>query len=114
VKIRTGNDFINLAFMEVDGNNAIKEVIEQNLTVFINGFNIEEILEPCAEFITKRESWIMDGKFKINVDTIDFRYIVGKVELTRIFRFINGEYSKEEEEREKLKQEIDYDIKAFM
>jgi hypothetical protein len=75
--------------MEVDGNNAIKEVIEQNLTVFIDGLNIEEILEPCAEFVTERESWMMDGKFKV-------------------------EHSKEEEEREKLKQEIDYDIKAFM
>jgi thiamine-triphosphatase len=100
--------------MEVDGNNAIKEVIEQNLTVFIDGLNIEEILEPCAEFVTERESWMMDGKFKVDVDTIDFGHIVGKVELTRIFRFANGEHSKEEEEREKLKQEIDYDIKAFM
>jgi len=55
-KIRTGGDFINSAFTEIDGNNAAKEVIEQNLTVSADGVSIEEMLEPCAEFAMKRES----------------------------------------------------------
>jgi thiamine-triphosphatase len=112
-KIRTGGDFINSAFTEVDGNNAVKEVIEQNLIVSADGLSIEEMLEPCAEFVTERESWIMDGRFKVNVDTTDFGYIVGEVELTETFRSANGEHS-EEKEGEKLKQEMDQDIKAFM
>ena len=113
-KIRTDGNFINSAFTEVDGNNAVKEVIEQNLTISTGGLSIEEMLEPCADFLTERESWIMDGRFKVDVDTTDFGHIVGEVELTRTFRSTNGEHGGEEEEREKLKQEMDQDIKAFM
>jgi thiamine-triphosphatase len=113
-KIRTGGDFINSAFTEVDGNNAVKEVIEQNLTVSADGLSIEEMLEPCAEFVTERESWMMDGRFKVDVDTTDFGHMVGEVELTRTLRAANGEHGEEEEEREQLKQEMDRDIKAFM
>jgi thiamine-triphosphatase len=113
-KIRTGGDFINSAFTEVDGNNAVKEVIEQNLTVSADGLSIEEMLEPCADFVTERESWIMDGRFKVDVDTTDFGHMVGEVELTGTLRSANGEHGEEEEEREKLKQEMDQDIKAFM
>jgi thiamine-triphosphatase len=36
-KIRTGGDFINSAFTEVDGNNAVKEIMNQNLTVSADG-----------------------------------------------------------------------------
>jgi thiamine-triphosphatase len=114
-KIRTGGDFINSAFTEVDGNNAVKEVIEQNLAVSVDGLSIGEMLEPCAEFATDRESWIMDGRFKVDVDTTDFGHIVGEVELTGTLRYADGEHGEEEEEREKkLKQEMDQDIKAFM
>ncbi|KAN0116781.1 hypothetical protein V8E51_002758 [Hyaloscypha variabilis] len=113
-KIRTGGDFINSAFIEVNSNNIVKGVIEQNLTISIDGLSIEEILEPCAEFVTERESWIIDGRFKVNVDITDFRHIVREVELTRTLRSANSEHSKEEEEREKLKQEMDHDIKAFI
>jgi thiamine-triphosphatase len=114
-KIRTGGDFINSAFTEVDGNNAVKEVIEQNLTVSADGLSIEEMLEPCAEFVTERESWMMDGRFKVDVDITNFGHIVGEVELTRTLRYTNSEHGEEEEEREKkLKQEMDQDIKAFM
>ena len=56
----------------------------------------------------------MDGRFKFNVDTTDFRYMVREVELIRTLWSANGEYSEEEEERGKLKREMDQDIKAFM
>ncbi|KAH8814408.1 hypothetical protein F5882DRAFT_513192 [Hyaloscypha sp. PMI_1271] len=55
-KIRTDGNFINSAFTEVDGNNAVKEVIEQNLTISTGGLSIEEMLEPYANFLTERES----------------------------------------------------------
>lgn len=73
------------------------------------------MLEPCAEFVTERESWIMDGRFKVDVDTTDSGHIVGEVELTGTLRYANGERGEEEEEREKkLKQEMDQNTKAFM
>jgi thiamine-triphosphatase len=83
------------------------------LIVSTDGLSIEEILEPCAKFVTERESWIIDGRFKVNVDTTDFGHIVREVELTETFRSANSEHS-EEKEGEKLKQEMDQDIKAFM
>jgi thiamine-triphosphatase len=111
-KIRTGGDFINSAFKEIDGNNAVKEVIEQNLTVSADGLSIEELLEPCAEFVTERESWIIDGRFKVDVDTTDFGHIVGEVELTRTLQCANDEYGEEEEKG--LREKMDQEIKAFM
>jgi hypothetical protein len=46
---------------------------------------------------------MIDGRFKVNVNTTDFGHIVREVELTGTLRFTNSEHSKEEEEREKLK-----------
>jgi thiamine-triphosphatase len=77
------------------------------LTVSADGLSIEEMLEPCAEFVTERESWMMDGRFKVDVDTTDFGHIVREVELTGTLQSANGEHGEEEEEREKLKQEMD-------
>ena len=114
-KIRTGGDFINSAFTEIDGNNAVKEVVEQHLTVPADGLSIEEMLEPCAEFVTERESWMIDGRFKVDVDTTDFGHTVGEVELTRTLQYTNGEHGDEEKEVEKrLKEKMDQEIKAFM
>jgi thiamine-triphosphatase len=75
----------------------VKEVIKQNLTVSADGLGIEEILEPCAEFVTERESWIIDGRFKVDVDTTDFGHIIREVELTRTLQCANGEHGEEEE-----------------
>jgi hypothetical protein len=55
-KIRTGGDFINSAFIEVNSNNIVKEVISQNLTISADRLSIEEILEPYTEFVIKQES----------------------------------------------------------
>lgn len=114
-KIRAGGDFINSAFTEIDGNNAVKEVIEQNLAVSTNGLSIEEMLEPCAEFVTERESWMVDGRFKVDIDTTDFGHTVGEVELTRTLQYANGEHGEGREEKEtKMKEKMDQEIKAFM
>jgi hypothetical protein len=61
----------------------VREVIEQNLTLSTDGISIEEMLAPCAEFVMDREAWIIDGRFKVDVDTTDFGHIVGEAELTR-------------------------------
>jgi hypothetical protein len=45
-KIRTGGDFINSAFTEVDGN----KVINQNLTISADGLSVEEML-ACRQFV---------------------------------------------------------------
>jgi len=110
-KVRTGGDFINSAFMEIDGNKAVKEVIEQNLIVSADGISIEDMLEPCADFVTERESWMIDGRFKVDVDTTDFGHIVGEVELIKTLQYANGEG---EEKDEILKNKMDQEIKAFM
>jgi len=107
-KIRTGGDLINSAFTEIDGTNAVKEIIEQNLPITADGRNIEDILDPCADFVTERESWIIEGSYKVDVDTTDFGHIVGEVELTRILQ------DADEEEEAGLTEKMDQDIKAFM
>lgn len=61
----------------------MKEVIEENLAVTADGPSIEEILSPCAEFVTERESWMIATDFKVDVDTTDFGHNVGEVELIR-------------------------------
>ncbi|KFZ20938.1 hypothetical protein V502_02965 [Pseudogymnoascus sp. VKM F-4520 (FW-2644)] len=109
-KIRTGGDLINSAFAEIDGNNAVKEIIKQNLRDSADGADIEEILKPCAEFATGRESWMIDGKFKVDVDKTDFGHIVGEVELTRTLEYVN----EEEEKLKELKEKMDQEIKLFM
>ncbi|OAF56022.1 hypothetical protein VC83_07993 [Pseudogymnoascus destructans] len=109
-KIRTGGDFINSAFAEIDGNNAVREIIDQNLSNSADGADIEEILKPCAEFATDRESWMIDGKFKVDVDKTDFGHIVGEVELTRTLEYAN----EEEEKLRELKEKMDQEIKVFM
>ncbi|OBT71264.1 hypothetical protein VF21_09931 [Pseudogymnoascus sp. 05NY08] len=109
-KIRTGGDFINSAFAEIDGNNAVNEIIKQNFSDFADGAAIEEILTPCAEFATDRESWMIDGKFKVDVDKTDFGHTVGEVELTRTLEYVN----EEEEKLKELKEKMDQEIKLFM
>lgn len=109
-KIRTGGDFINSAFAEIDGNIAVKEIIKQNLRGFTDGADIEEILKPCAEFATDRESWMIDGKFKVDVDKTDFGHTVGEVELTRTLEYVNEEEAK----LKGLKEKMDQEIKLFM
>jgi hypothetical protein len=35
------------------------------------------MLEPCAEFLTEEEKWMIDGRFKVDVDIIDLGHMVG-------------------------------------
>ncbi|RMZ77163.1 hypothetical protein DV737_g4497, partial [Chaetothyriales sp. CBS 132003] len=121
-KVRSGGDFINSAFTEVDGFSAVKEVIRQNLAVSVDDGghhhgdrvgSIECILQPCAEFVTERESWMIDGTFKVDVDTTDFGHSVGEVELTATLgKNTNG--GDQVGEEEELRHKMDQDINAFM
>ncbi|OJD09858.1 hypothetical protein AJ78_08894 [Emergomyces pasteurianus Ep9510] len=74
-KIRAGGNFINSSFMEVDGNDAVKEIIKCNLIHARDSHSIEEMLEPCAAFVTERESWRIDGRFRVDVDTTWTRFL---------------------------------------
>lgn len=113
-KIRTGGDFINSAFTEIDGSDLVKKVVERNLVVSTDGLNIEELLEPCADFVTERESWILDDKFKVDVDATNFGHTVGEVELTHTVS-VHDEHGEIEEEKEKeLREKMDREIEAFM
>ncbi|KAH8197333.1 hypothetical protein TruAng_008499 [Truncatella angustata] len=113
-KIRTGGNFINSAFREIGGDKAVTEVVQKNLTVTADGAGIEKLLEPCAEFITDRESWIIDGKFRVDVDTTDFGHTVGEVELTAFLQSASGEQGEEQEEEKNLREKMNQEIKAFM
>ncbi|KAK8859552.1 CYTH-like domain-containing protein [Apiospora arundinis] len=75
-KIRAGGDYINSAFMEIDGIQAVERAVK-NIMV-LPGFrsDLEEMLVPCADFVTDRESWMIDGKFKVDVDSTDFSHII--------------------------------------
>ncbi|TAQ86786.1 hypothetical protein B7494_g4877 [Chlorociboria aeruginascens] len=107
-KIRDGGDFVNSVFTEVQGDKAVKEVIEQNMAVSTDGVEINGILKPCADFVTDRESWIIDSRFRVDVDTTDFGHMVGEVELTRSLQF------EDEVEKERLQEEMDHEIRDFM
>ncbi|KAH6648118.1 CYTH-like domain-containing protein [Truncatella angustata] len=113
-KIRTGGNFINSAFREIGGDKAVTEVVQKSLTVTADGAGIEKLLEPCAEFITDRESWIIDGKFRVDVDTTDFGHTVGEVELTEVLQSASGEQGEEQEEEKNLREKMNQEIKAFM
>jgi hypothetical protein len=52
---------VNSAFMELAGKNAVKEIVEQSLSISTNKMDIEEVLKPSAEFVTERESWSIGG-----------------------------------------------------
>lgn len=114
-KVRSSGDFINSAFIEIDGTKAVKEIITRNLTVSSGERAIDEMLEPCADFVTERESWLLDGKFKVDVDTTDFGHVVGEVELTRNLKYADGEDTKDEKEKEGiLKEKMNQEIEDFM
>lgn len=113
-KVRAGGDFINSSFTEIDGNEAVKEIIKRNLIDASDGHNIEEMLEPCAAFVTERESWRIDGRFKVDIDTTDFGHIIGEVELTEALASIGGERAEGEGAEEHLKERMNQEIQAFM
>lgn len=94
VNIRIAGDFINPAFTEIDRNDLVKGVVGRNLPFNADRCGMEEISSPCAELIMERESWIINGSFKVDVDTADFGHTVGEVSMTRTFRYAAG---KEEE-----------------
>lgn len=79
-KVRVDGDFINSAFTEVEGYMAVKEAVKHHLAGATEGLRIEGVLKPCAEFVTERESWVVEGRFKVDVDTTDFGHTVGEVD----------------------------------
>lgn len=126
-KIRSGGDFLNSAFVEVEGLEGVREVVEGELGVLKKGGEeeegsyddkglggeivLEDVLNPCAEFVTERESWLIERKFKVDVDTTDFGHVVGEVELVKV---IERNMKAREDERKKLERGMQKEIKKLM
>jgi thiamine-triphosphatase len=110
-KSRTGGDFVNSALAEVHSSRAVRDTINQNLFVIGDGRVIEEVLSPCAEFLTKRQSSMINGKFQVDVDTTNFGHRVGEVELTRD---LGGIATEPKEVEEHFREEMDTEISDFM
>lgn len=114
-KLRAGGDFINSAFEETDDSRSILDMVKQNLDVARDCHSIENVLSPCAEFITERESWMIDDKFQVDVDSTDFGHRVGEVELTR---YLGDTYNELGSDRKTVEEDLmakmDMDITAFM
>ena len=107
-KVRVGGDFINSSFREINDVDSIrKEITKYSVGVGINRA-IEEMLCPCADFVTERESWMING-FKIDVDTTDFGHTVGEVELTKYLSTEDGTAREQE-----LILVMDTEIETFM
>lgn len=113
-KIRTGGDFLNSAFLEVDGSDTVRDAVKKYLNIPLNDLSIEEVLSPCADFVTDRESWMLDGKFQVDVDTTDFEHMVGEVELTSYLKYGDGHHGVDHKLEEDMRANMDMEIKNFM
>jgi len=113
-KIRKGGDFLNSAFLEVDGSKAVSNAAKKYLNVPLDGRSIEEVLSPCAEFVTRRESWMLDRKFQVDVDTTDFGHKVGEVELTTYLDCGNSKHGVDQKREADIRANMDTEIKNFM
>ncbi|CAG8972332.1 hypothetical protein HYALB_00001735 [Hymenoscyphus albidus] len=58
-KISVSGNYIDSVCTEILGADAVKEVIKRNLKISTDGKTIQELLKPCAEFITDRQSWTL-------------------------------------------------------
>ncbi|CAG8973641.1 hypothetical protein HYALB_00002207 [Hymenoscyphus albidus] len=102
-KISVSGNYINSVCTEIVGAEAVKEVIKRNLKISTDGKTIQELLKPCAEFVTDRQSWTLadhtttltlnlafQSKLSVVIDEShspspsnpDFKHIVGEVEWT--------------------------------
>lgn len=95
----------------------VEKLIGYHLGIATGGRGIEEVLGVCAEFVCERESWMVDGRFRVDVDTVDFGHVVGEVELTCELDNNGGTHAEGQGQEEKarlLRETMDRDIRAFM
>jgi len=80
-KVKVGGDFINSAFQEFTGMEAVSKLVHQHLPKHEISLSVTDILSVWAHFATKRRSWKVNDHFLIVLDEADFGHIVGEVEL---------------------------------
>lgn len=111
-KIAMGGDYANSRFQELAGGGDVGAYVRGVL----GGEQAREEdsfgLSQTAEFVTARETWVVDGEFHVVRDRMDFGHEVGEVELQQVLK---GEHEmpSEEAKREAM-QEMDERIVAFM
>ncbi|KAK4943436.1 hypothetical protein LTR10_016927 [Elasticomyces elasticus] len=118
-KIKVGGDYKHSQFQEVKGISAVSAAISkhlqdlrcrgamryQNRSAPFDTYNIN----PVAEYATIRDSWTVDDKYTIVIDTTDFGHTVGEVELEHDY----PDFSQEDKKNVLLKQ-MDENIASFM
>lgn len=125
-KISVSGNYIDSVCTEIFGADVVKEVIKHNLKISTDGKTIQELLKPCAEFVTDRQSWTLadctttptptltptfQGKLSVVIDEShspspggnpDFKHIVGEVEWTAP---LFGECTQREKHLERIGKE---------
>lgn len=81
-KVKVGGDFINSAFQEFTGAEAVSKIIHQHLPKPGSFTSVTDMLEVWARFSTRRRSWKVNDHFLIVLDEADFGHMVGEVELS--------------------------------
>ncbi|KAF2116804.1 CYTH-like domain-containing protein [Lophiotrema nucula] len=84
-KVRSGGDFLNSQFTEYNKREEIEEILRSVSASIGQSLRLHPFdLSVVANFVTKRESWDLDG-FRVVVDETDFGHNVGEVELCQVF-----------------------------
>ncbi|AEO67146.1 uncharacterized protein THITE_2010984, partial [Thermothielavioides terrestris NRRL 8126] len=107
-KVRRGGDFVRSRFEELRGERDVGRCVAAVVGIeeaVVRDFGLGKL----AEFVTTREAWLVDGKFKVVRDRMDFGHEVGEVELQ-----VEVEGGIGEGEKAVLMEEMDRRIVAFM
>ena len=73
-----GNQQLTAIFREVEGFEAVKRALEDDGIILKDDH--DPCVQPLASFVTSRCSWTCKG-FTIDVDSMDFGYRIGEIEL---------------------------------
>ena len=125
-KLSRGGSFTNSRFKEVEGPEAVTEVVRNFISTnyphkthtetdnpsqvdnkFLNPFGLSNI----AEFETLRERWRVDEGYEVVIDKTKFGWVGGEVE--KVVAVEKYEEGKDGEERE-VAEKVDGEMKDFM
>lgn len=104
-KIRIGGDFIDTQFLEVEG----------DLVWGMFPFHLvkKDDLLPVATFMTERESYMLNNKYRVDIDKTNFGHMVGEIELLQ--EYIKKHRSNNSTETmEEFGGRMDAELEAFL
>lgn len=109
-KMRKGGDSINSSFEEVHDYDTVLNLLQTKFPPLKDVEEIEE-LDVLASIKCYRETWKMDEKFSVIIDTTDFGHVVVEVELE-----IGVETTAQDEKTDEAEtiKNMDAEIKTFM